>query len=174
MNISIVVAMSKNRVIGVKNTLPWHLPADLAHFKKMTLGKPIVMGRKTFEAIGRPLPDRDNIILTRDRNFKAPGCEVVHELDSLLARQDIPELMVIGGANIYAQLLPFTTTLYITYVDVELSGDAFFPEIARKEWVQTQCEERVKDEKNAYHCTFVTLERINQNGIITAKEMSSL
>ncbi len=128
MKIAIVVAMAANRVIGRDNQLPWHLPADLKHFKQLTLGKPVVMGRKTYASIGRPLPERTNIVVTRDRDYEAPGCVVVHSLDEALAAAgEAAEVMVIGGAGIYRQVLPRTDTLYLTEVHAEFEGDTLFP-----------------------------------------------
>src|SRR3990167_8007223 len=112
---SLIAAISKNNVIGKKNKLPWHLPADLQHFKKMTMGKPIIMGRKTFESIGRPLPQRDNIVVTRQTNFKATGCIVAHSLDEALARlKEREEVFIIGGAELYKEGLFIAENLYLT------------------------------------------------------------
>jgi len=118
--IAIVVAMDDNRVIGRDNQLPWHLPADLRHFRQVTIGKPVLMGRKTHESIGRPLPERTNIVVTRDRSYEAPGCILVHSIESALkAAGDRREVMVIGGADFYRQLLPKADRLYLTLVHAE-------------------------------------------------------
>jgi dihydrofolate reductase len=163
MSISIVVAMSKNHVIGVHNQLPWHLPADLRHFKNVTMGKPIVMGRKTFESIGKALPGRDNIVLTRDKQYQAEGCWTIHDEKAIFEKyspQD--DIAIIGGAQIFAQFLPIADKLYLTYVDVELDGDAFFPAFDLSEWQEIERVEFLADEKNKYNCTFCTLERIRK------------
>lgn len=161
MIISTIVAMSKNCVIGVNNELPWRLPADLKYFKSITMGKPIVMGRKTFESIGKPLPGRDNIILTRDQDFKAEGCCIVHDVkETLELCKDRDEIMIIGGAQIFEQFLPMTDRLYVTYVEVELEGDVFFPFFELTEWRETNRMLYPADEKNKYSCVFCTLERI--------------
>ena len=161
MKIAIVVAMAANRVIGRDNQLPWHLPADLKHFKQLTLGKPVVMGRKTYESIGRPLPERTNIVVTRDRDYGAPGCVVVHSLDEALAAAgEAAEVMVIGGAGIYRQVLPRTDTLYLTQVHAEFEGDTLFPELDAAQWrevARTDCE---PDEKNPWRYSFLELVRI--------------
>ena len=128
MRLSMIVAMDDNRLIGKENGLPWHLPADLQYFKKTTTGKAILMGRKTFESLGRPLPNRRNIIITHNREYKAEGCEVVNSIDEALnLTQADEEVMVIGGASFYEQTLPMIDRLYITKVDGEHEGDAYFP-----------------------------------------------
>lgn len=160
MQISLIVAMAKNRVIGTDNQLPWHLPADLRHFKSLTLGKPIVMGRKTYESIGKPLPGRTNIILTQQPNYHAEGCLVVHSIDAVLsAANDTVELMIIGGSTIYAEFLPLAQKIYLTEIDAEIVGDAYFPELTSTEWQKIAHENYQADEKNAYNYSFVTLER---------------
>ncbi|SBS35185.1 Dihydrofolate reductase type 3 [Marinomonas spartinae] len=134
--LSLIVAMSTNRTIGINNALPWHLPNDLKYFKQATMGKPIVMGRKTFESIGKPLPGRRNIVITRDEGFQADGIDVVHTLDDAIALgEDIclvngqEEVMVIGGSQIYQLALERAERLYVTHVDAQVEGDAFFPEV---------------------------------------------
>ena len=153
--------MDKNRVIGINNSLPWKLPVDMQWFRKNTLGKPIVMGRKTFESFGaRALPQRKNIIITRDPTYKAEGAEVVHSIeDALKAAGDVEEVMVIGGANLYEQMLPKADRLYITEVQSEFEGDAWFPEVDLSNWKEVQRSESVVDEKNAYACHFKTYEK---------------
>ncbi len=129
---SIIVAMGHERVIGLNNQLPWLLPADLKYFKAITMGKPIVMGRKTYESIGRPLPGRTNIVITRNKKWKADGVKVVHNLKEAIkvARKDkSDEVMIIGGAQIYSEVLASADRLYVTEVDIDVDGDAFFPEI---------------------------------------------
>lgn len=157
MTISIIAAMTKQGVIGIHNRLPWHLPADLKHFKELTLGKPIVMGRKTFHSIGKALPGRENIVLTRDKDFRAPAIGVVHSVEEvLMLNNPNTELMVIGGDEIYKQFLPHTEKLYLTIVDAAIKGDAFFPALNMDEWEEVYREEHGADEKNSYPYTFIT------------------
>ena len=161
--IAIVVAMAENRVIGRENRLPWHLPADLRHFKQLTLGKPVLMGRRTHESIGRPLPGRTNIVVTCDRSYTAPGCVVAHSLESALeAAAGGAEAMVIGGTELYRQLLPRADRIYLTLVHAEFVGDAFFPELAAGEWREAERTDRAPDEKNRWPYSFVRLERITR------------
>ena len=143
--VAMIAAMSRNRVIGVDNQLPWYLPEDLKFFKAMTQGKPLVMGRKTFESIGRPLPGRRNIVISRDTGFTHPGISVCHDLASALDLADqqaiidgVEEIMVMGGAQIYAQALVHASRLYLTEVDISLEGDAFFPEFEEASWQRMQ------------------------------------
>lgn len=161
MKISLIVAMATNRVIGLDNRLPWHLPADLQHFKAITMGKPILMGRKTWESIGRPLPGRTNIVITRDNAYQAEGCVVVHDIPAALAAASgHDEVMVIGGAEFYRQVLPQADTLYLTCVDGDFEGDTFFPELADDDWREVACEAHAADEKNPHAYRFITLERV--------------
>lgn len=126
--ISLIVAHDKNHVIGLNNEMPWHLPGDLAYFKKVTMGKPIIMGRNTFESIGRPLPGRQNIVITRNKQYQAAGTDVVHSLEAALELvKDEPEIMVIGGQQIFTEALPLAERLYITKIDHEFEGDTYFP-----------------------------------------------
>lgn len=158
-----IVAMSENRVIGDDNHLPWYLPADLKHFKAITTGHPILMGRKTYESIGRPLPNRTNIVMTRNTSFQAPGCMVVTSIDKALEHANHiggNEIFVIGGAEIYKQLLPNITRLYLTVVHATLDGDAFFPELNFAEWNEIAKETHTADEANEYDYSFITLEKI--------------
>ena len=152
--------MARNGVIGRGNAMPWHLPADLKRFKALTLGKPILMGRKTHQAIGRPLPGRDNLVLTRARDWRAQGVTVVHSLDEALQRAAAsPELAVIGGAEVYRLTLPLATRIYLTHVLAEVDGDTFFPRLSPNEWREVECSEYAADERHAYGMRFVTLER---------------
>ena len=161
MRLSIVVAMDDNRLIGSKNQLPWHLPADLAYFKKLTTGKSILMGRKTYDSIGRPLPNRRNIVITRNANISIPGCEVVSSIDHALElTKDDPEVMVIGGASLCEQLLPKINRLYITKIDGEFEGDVFFPKYDDFDWLEVSCESHPKDNSNAYSYKFIVLDRV--------------
>ena len=159
MLISLIVAMSQNRIIGKDNQLPWHLPNDLKHFKKITLGKPIIMGRKTYDSIGRPLPDRQNLVISRSK-VAIPGCDVVHTLEqSLVLTRDHEEVMIIGGAQVFEQVLPLAHRMYLTFIDAEFEGDVFFPEWNEAEWVERESFLHSPDERNKYHYRFVTLER---------------
>lgn len=160
MMVSIIAAMDRNRLIGNKNRLPWHLPADFAHFKAVTMGKPIIMGRKTFESIGKPLPGRTNIVLSRDTNTCFEGATCVTSFEEALAVvADENEIMIIGGSTIYEMLLPKVNRLYLTYVNAAFEGDAWFPEFDENQWVEKEIVTHQADEKNAYDCRFVTLER---------------
>jgi len=160
MTISIIVAMDKKGVIGLEGDLPWHLSADLKRFKAMTMGKPLIMGRKTHESIGRPLPGRKNIILTQSQEFKAEGCTVVHSLEeALLAAGEVDEVMIMGGSGIYDQSLDRANRLYITEVHADVSGDVYFPEFDRGEWVEIEREYHSADDKNDFDYSFVVMER---------------
>jgi dihydrofolate reductase len=160
MKISLIVAMDRNRLIGRGNALPWHLPAELQHFKALTLGKPILMGRKTYESIGRPLPGRHNIVISRNPDFSAPGCTVVASVEAALAAAgDVEEVMVIGGAQLYAELLPRAQRIYLTRIEAEFDGDAWFPPLADATWQEVACSTQAADERNPYSYSFVTLER---------------
>lgn len=157
MKLSGIIAYSQNRVMGKNNQLPWHLPDDLKHFKALTIGKPIVMGRKTFESLGKPLPNRRNIILSRDKSLQVPGCEVIHSIEELAGTED--EIMVIGGAEVFKLLLPHITTLYLTEVLANVEGDTFLPDFDSKKWRENSREHHPKDEKHAYAFDFVTLKK---------------
>ena len=152
--------MDKNRVIGKDNDLPWNMPADLKRYRSMTLGKPNIMGRKTHEAIGRVLPKRLNIVVTRDKNYKAEGCVVVHSVEEALkATRDAEEVMVLGGAEIFKMFLDKVNRMYLTYIDGEFEGDTFFPEFDESEWKETLREEHKADSENPYDYVYVNLER---------------
>jgi len=160
--ISIVVAMDTNGVIGKDNELPWRLPADLQHFKKTTMGKPILMGRKTWESIGRPLPGRTNIVITRDTGYQAEGCLVVNSIDAaMLAAGEQDEVMVIGGAEFYRQALPRTDTIYLTRIHETFEGDTVFPELNAADWREVERSDQSADEKNPHDYSFIRLERVN-------------
>lgn len=150
--IALVWAMGRNRVIGKDGTMPWYLSADLIHFRKLTRGHVVVMGRKTYESIGGALPKRTNMVLTRDPHFAAPGCEIVHSVEAVL--RDARPVFIIGGAELYRQFLPHAQTLYITRIHAEFEGDTFFPEYDETEWELVASTFREKDEKNPYDCTF--------------------
>lgn len=133
--IVLVAAMANNRVIGIDNTLPWHLPEDLKHFKAVTLGKPVIMGRKTFDSIGRPLPGRLNIVITRQADWQHDGVSVAHSLPAALAlAADVPEVCIIGGANLYAQALPLADAMALTHIALDITGDAHFPAWDAQQW----------------------------------------
>jgi len=158
--LSLIWAMDRNRLIGSNNALPWKLPADMQWFRRQTMGKPVMMGRKTFDSIGKPLPGRDNIILTRQQGLRIEGCHVVHSLDEARAVvADAEEIMVIGGSEIYELLLHEADRLYCTVIDAEFSGDAWFPEIDLDEWKLQLIESHEADEKNLYPYRFVIYER---------------
>ena len=163
MHISMIAAMAHDRVIGLDNQMPWHLPADLAHFKRVTLGKPVLMGRKTFESIGRPLPGRRNLVISRNPGFKAPGVEVFSSVDEVLAtlsEAEAPEeLMVIGGGHLYGQLLPRADSLYLTRIDLVVAGDTRFPAFDEGDWVRTESDPHQPDEKNPHPYCFETWQR---------------
>ncbi|WP_078380282.1 dihydrofolate reductase [Sutcliffiella halmapala] len=158
--ISMIVATDKNGLIGKDNDMPWRLPADLAYFKQVTTGSTVIMGRNTFESIGKPLPNRKNIILSRDSNLQIEGCETLSSITEVekMAKLD-EEIFIVGGANIYKQLLPITETLYLTFIDEEFEGDTFFPKIDTKEWELISNEKGVKDEKNPYDYYFKVYKR---------------
>ena len=160
MIVSLIAAMDRNRLIGNRNRLPWHLPADLAHFKQVTMGKPVIMGRKTYESIGKPLPGRTNIVITRSADFQAEGVQIAHSLKQALeyaAGED--EVMVIGGSSIYELALPEADRLYITYVDHSYQGDAWFPDFDLEPWRVVSSEAHAADERNSTDYRFVTYER---------------
>ncbi|WP_027417952.1 dihydrofolate reductase [Aneurinibacillus terranovensis] len=157
--VSIVVAMDKNRVIGKDNKLPWHLPADLAYFKSITMGHVIVMGRKTHDSIGRPLPGRKNVVLTRDKTYAAPGCMIMHSVQDVLVKFGDEVIDVIGGAEIIAQFLPYTDKLYMTRIEETFDGDVFFPQINRDDWELISKEKGTTDEKNPYTYDFFVYQR---------------
>jgi dihydrofolate reductase len=160
MRISLIVAMAENRVIGRDNQLPWRIPADLKHFKALTMGKPIIMGRKTYESIGRPLPGRDNIVITGDTSYRAEGCQVVHTLEEALrSAGGAEEAMIIGGATLYRQTLKDADRLYLTLVKAQPEGDTWFPKIEPQEWREIRREVHTADESNEYDYDFVVLDR---------------
>lgn len=162
MTVSLIVAMARGRVIGQGGGLPWHLPADLRHFKSVTMGKPIIMGRATHESIGRALPGRRNIVLTRQAGFAAEGCTVVHTPESALeaaAEDGADEAMIIGGAAVYEVFLPLAARLYLTEIDADLEGDTHFPVIDFDEWREASREVRPADASNPYPHAFLRFER---------------
>lgn len=164
--LSLVCALARNRAIGLNNQLPWHLPRDLAHFKAVTMGHPIIMGRKTFDSIGRPLPGRRNIVVSRQPDWSREGVITARSLDEAIEQATAvaqnsgsPDLMLIGGASLYELALPLAHRLYLTEVHVEVPGDAFFPRISPSEWTEISREEFLADEKNPIACAFVIYDR---------------
>jgi len=157
--ISLVCAMANNRVIGRDNKMPWHLPADLQHFKSVTMSKPIVMGRKTFESIGRPLPGRQNVIISRNGNYKVDGCDVVSSIESaldLLSNEE--EIMIIGGGFLYSQMIEEADKLFLTFIELEVDGDTYFPEYEAFDLTLISEKQCQKDDKNPYNYRFVNYE----------------
>jgi dihydrofolate reductase len=159
--LSMIAAMAHQRVIGYKNQMPWHMPADFAWFRKNTMGKPIVMGRNTWESIGKALPGRRNIVLSRQGGQLYEGAEQFSSIESVITEsQQVDELMVIGGAQIYQQFLPAADRLYLTFIDTTIKGDTFFPDYEQYAWREIYREDYMADEKNPYHCAFVILDRV--------------
>ncbi|MBY6187163.1 type 3 dihydrofolate reductase [Marinobacter hydrocarbonoclasticus] len=160
MRIALIACMARNRVIGKDNQMPWHLPADLKHFKAVTLGKPVVMGRRTYESIGRPLPGRHNIVITRQSGYAPEGVTVVASIEAAIAAAGaVEELMIIGGGELYAAMLPQADRLYITDVDLDVEGDTHFPDYRPLGWTEVERSVYLPDEKNAFTLTFRTLDR---------------
>lgn len=167
-DVAIIVAVAENGVIGNNNSLPWKLPEDLQNFKRITMGKPVVMGRKTYESIGKPLPGRTNIVVTRNASFSAEGVLVAHSIDEALAMASeiaacagVAEAMVMGGADIYAATIPGADRLYITEVHASVEGDAVLPTIDWTRWREVCREHRVAQSPNPYDYSFVRYERIS-------------
>tara|TARA_R110002095_G_scaffold50644_4_gene44381 strand:- start:1680 stop:2162 length:483 start_codon:yes stop_codon:yes gene_type:complete len=159
--VSIIVAMADNRAIGKNNELLWHLPDDFKHFKAITMAKPILMGRKTYQSIGRPLPGRKNIVVTRDAAFTADGVLVVNSIDAALdAAKEDAEVMVIGGASFYQQMLPLADRLYVTRVHHRFDADTFFPEIDADQWRLVEQTEHAADERHAFSFSFIEYQKI--------------
>ena len=159
--ISIIVAIAKNGVIGDKNTLLWHLREDMIHFRTITSGHPVVMGRKTYDSIGRPLTKRTNVVITRDTELQIEGCTMAHSLTEAVEMFDSSEeVFIIGGAQIYNQAMPLADRLYLTIIDKEYEGDSSFPEIDYNSWRQISCEKFERGEAFEYPFSFITLERV--------------
>ena len=158
--VSVIAALAKNRVIGIENRLPWRLPEDLAHFKALTLGHPILMGRKTFESLGRPLPGRTNVVITRNRDYRPDGCVVADSIPAALALcADADEIFFIGGAELYAQAIPLADRLYLTEVDIEAAGDAWFPDYDRRAFREVSRESHTGGKGDVLGFDFVVYER---------------
>lgn len=161
MKISLIVAMANNRTIGINNQLPWHLSADLKRFKQLTMGSPILMGRKTHESIGRPLPGRDNLILSRNANYQAVGCLTFNSLDSILAHcQNLAELFVIGGSSLYTEILSKADYIYLTAIDQDFAGDTFFPDIPTAQWQEIERITITDDPSVNFSYHFIKLARL--------------
>ncbi|PUU89357.1 dihydrofolate reductase [Halanaerobium sp.] len=163
MSLSIIAAMDQNQLIGVQGEIPWDLPADLKYFKKTTMGAPVIMGRKTFESIGFPLPGRRNIILTRNKDYEAEDCEVVHSkqeiLDEFLKKKE--EAFIIGGAEIYKQFLAYSDKLYLTIIEHQFSGDTYFPKLDWQKWDKVSEKEGTTDSDNPYSYSYHVYQRKN-------------
>ena len=158
--ISLIAALAQNRVIGIENRLPWKLPEDLAHFKALTLGHPILMGRKTFESLGRPLPGRRNIVITRNADYQPPGCQIATSIANAIALcAEAEEIFFIGGAELYKQVLPQVDRLYLTEVQIEARGDAWFPEFDRSAFSEISREPHFGQKGEALHFDFVVYDR---------------
>lgn len=159
MIISLIAALDKNYLIGSNNGMPWHLPADFKHFKEVTLGKPVIMGRKTFESIGRPLPSRKNIVVSKN-NFTVEGVLSANSIETAFQLAgDVEEVMIIGGANFYQQLIDKADRMYLTHVDAECKGDAWFPAFDLSKWSVVNQQHFLADEKNNYDFNVVTYEK---------------
>lgn len=166
MKIALIAAFAQNLVVGIDNTLPWHLPEDLKYFKRTTSGKAIIMGRKTYDSIGRPLPNRTNIVVTRNTEFSADGIVVVNSLEAAIKHAEsvnhingVEEVMIIGGAAIYETALPMADRLYITHVHANVDGDAFFPKVNFENWNEVAREDFNKDESNPYDYSFTVYDK---------------
>ena len=158
--VTLIVAVADNGVIGRDNALPWHLPEDLKHFKRITMGKPIVMGRKTFESIGKPLPGRANIVVTRDANYQRQGVTVAHDVEGALrAAGGVEEVMVIGGADLFRLFLPRATRAHLTRVHGDVAGDVYWSPLDEEKWSVVGREDFAADERHAYAMTFESWER---------------
>lgn len=160
--VSIIVAMSENRVIGRDGDLPWHISTDLKRFKQITTGHTVIMGRKTYESVGKPLPNRTNIVITRQLNYNPAGVSIAASLDNAMksAEESEDEIFIIGGGEIYKQAVEKSHRLYLTIIQAEIEGDTFFPEINEEEWKVVEEERHPADKKNDYPFTFKTLERV--------------
>lgn len=165
--IILIAAMAQKRVIGYRNRLPWHLPEDLKHFKEKTMGHPILMGRKTFEAIGRPLPGRRNLILTRSFGYHAEGVMAYHSVDDVLRTYEKENLFVIGGEEIFHLFLPYAQWIDLTYIDHPFPGDRFFPQLVPGEWRLISREKGKKNKKNPYDYEFLLLKRAKEKNLLT-------
>ena len=165
--LSLIVAVGEHNEIGQGGTMPWHLPADLRHFKVLTLGKPVLMGRHTFEAIGKPLPGRRNVVVTRNAAYRAAGCEMANSLtDALVLAAAVPEIMLIGGGELYREALPRAQRIYLTRVHAHFDADTFFPALDPTDWRETAREDHASDARNVHAYSFVTLERLVPHNLV--------
>ena len=165
MSIALIVAMAKNRTIGINNTLPWRCPEDLKHFKALTMGHHMIMGRKTFDSIGKPLPGRTTVVVTRDRNLKIDGCLMAHSIpEAIKACADDAEIFIVGGADIYTQSLQLADTLYITEIQQDVDGDAHFPAFDKMKWKETAREVRSQETPQPLQYHFVTYRHSRAGG----------
>ncbi len=161
MKLSLIVAMASNRAIGLNNQMPWHLSADLKKFKQITMGAPILMGRKTYESIGKPLPGRSNIIISRNQSYKQQGCSVFNDIKSALAScQNYDEVFIIGGATFYQSMLAHADFIYLTQINKSFEADTFFPEINKNEWEEVSREDISDDKTVDFSYSFIKLERL--------------
>ncbi|MEI6333073.1 MAG: dihydrofolate reductase [Methylococcaceae bacterium] len=165
MKISLIVAMASNRVIGLDNKMPWHLSADLKKFKSITMGSPILMGRKTYESIGRPLPGRTNMIISRNLDYQQEGCLVFNDLKTAFkkAAENTDEIFIIGGSDLYNAILPMADTIYLTLISRDFEGDTFFPEIDWNEWSEVTREDIKDDPDTSFSYSFLKLEKTNSS-----------
>ena len=165
MKISLIVAMATNRVIGLDNKMPWHLSADLKKIKAITMGAPILMGRKTYESIGRPLPGRNNIIISRNLDYQQAGCLVFNDINTAIetSSKDADEIFIIGGAELYKAILPLANNLYLTLINQDFNGDTFFPEIDFNAWTEVSREDISNDISVNFSYSFLKLSKSNQN-----------
>ena len=163
MKISLIVAMASNRVIGLNNKMPWHLSADLKKFKSITMGSPILMGRKTYESIGRPLPGRTNMIISRNLDYQQEGCLVFNDLKTAFtkAAESTDEIFIIGGSDLYKAILPMADMIYLTLINRDFEGDTFFPEIDLNEWSEVTREDIKDDPDTRFSYSFLKLEKTN-------------
>jgi dihydrofolate reductase len=158
---SLVVAVARNGVIGRDGHLPWRLPDDLKYFKQVTMGRPVIMGRRTWQSIGKPLPGRTNIVVTRDRAFEAPGCVIAHSLaEAWKAAEGADEACVIGGTTLFEETLPSADTLHLTEVEADVEGDTYFPEFDRSQWRETEVARHPADARNEFPFRILRLERL--------------
>lgn len=164
MKLSIIVALSENNVVGINNQLPWHLSVDLKRVKALTMGHHLIMGRKTYESIGKPLPGRTNVIITRNKNYKAEGCVVVSDLHQALETSiGDNEVFIFGGGEIFREAMPLVDKIYMTRIHLVIDGDTHFPEINPASWKETSRQDFETDEKNNYRYSFIELEKISSN-----------
>lgn len=162
MIVSLIAALAEKRVIGLDGKMPWHLPADLAYFKRSTMGCPVIMGRKTYDSIGKPLPGRRNIVLSRDLKLALPGCDVfanIHDALDSADNENAAEVFIIGGQQLYEQALPMADKLYLTHIEARLEGDTFFPDYTELKWRQVSLEKHPADARNPWAYRFEQLER---------------